>query len=50
MGYTACRGEIRNAYKIVIGKLERQGFLRAVTLKVTAFGNLMQCSVVDSLG
>ena len=47
LGDTACTGEIRNAYKILIGKLERLGFLRAVTLKFTAFANLMLCSVVD---
>jgi hypothetical protein len=33
VGDTACTGEIRNAYKILIGKLERLGFLRAVILK-----------------
>jgi len=47
VGHTACTGEIRNAYKILIDKLERLGFLRAVALKFTAFGNLMLCSVAD---
>jgi len=31
VGDTAYTWEIRNAYKILIGKFERQGFLRAVT-------------------
>jgi hypothetical protein len=47
VGDTASTGEIRTAYKILIGILERLGILRAVTLKFTAFGNLMLCSAVD---
>jgi hypothetical protein len=47
VGDTASTGEIRNAYKILIGRLEQLGFLRAGTLKFTAFGNLMLHSVVD---